>query len=837
MSGSIHTSAHHRFTAISNRLLRLEYSPDGVFGNDPTLSVSRRPDPQGAFRESRPGGALVLETGEVRIEFQEEAKPFDADNLSVFFGLQGKESVWRPGMKDKGNLYGAKRTVDSHHGNLLWNGKRMVSAGNEPGFCSRDGWVWVDDSHTPLLRERAGVPGGRWPEPRREGIQDGYLFCHGHDYLGALRDAARLFGPQPLVPRWALGYWWSRWWAYTDMELEALVREFHDQDLPLDVLVLDMEWHTRGWGGYEWERDLFPDHHAFLGRMREQGLKIACNLHPSEGVKKEQRQFSAMAEAVGLPETVAKVPFDCTDPDYISAMFELCLHPHEDAGVDVWWLDWQQGAKSGMPGLDPLPWLNHLHWRDQEERRPEKRPLNFSRYGGPGAGRSPMGFSGDIESSWRSLKYLLRLSAESANSLFGYWSHDTGGFFCSPWKGKTTGELYLRWVQATVYQPIFRTHCAREPGGDRRFRLWGEPFGTLMAAALKDRYRKVPYIYTECRRMFDGPVSLCHPLYHRYPEAEEAYRFPQQYGFGSQLLVAPVTDTVGADGLAPVAFWLPEGDWIDTATGERLTGGCHRRRYALEETPVFARPGTLIPGQGPVNRLEAGGYADLEVTVYPGGDGRYRLYEDDGISTAYRDGASAELPLSSTSTATTLRVDIGPLEGDFTGIRLRRPLTLRVPHSLPPEEVTVDGQALVPARWSWEGERLETVIRLPDVDHNRALWLEIRWPVNRAPAVAAGLLGALHRCQLAFDLLRGACHDLLRPAGRLALTGRRIAAHPDTSREECDLLRREIDRLAAACAPARKQVKLDTKRGPAEREALVRAPKLLRAAARLLPTV
>ena len=152
--------------------------------------------------------------------------------LPCAFTLNGEARNWHPGMKDTGNLHGAKRTVDSHHGNLLWNGKRMVSAGDEPGFCSRDGWVWLDESRTPVLQARADVPGGLWPEARREGATDGFLFCHGHDYVDALRDAARLFGTQPLVPRWALGYWWSRWWAYTEEELEALVREFRDQDLP-----------------------------------------------------------------------------------------------------------------------------------------------------------------------------------------------------------------------------------------------------------------------------------------------------------------------------------------------------------------------------------------------------------------------------------------------------------------------------------------------------------------------------------------------------------------------------------------------------------------------------
>ncbi|MCC5839869.1 MAG: DUF5110 domain-containing protein [Opitutales bacterium] len=823
-----------RFTALSHRLIRIEYAADGQFEDRPTLTVVKRPEAQGDFRITREDPAMVLDTGSVQIRYVEDGRAPHAGNLSVQFSLNGELREWHPEMKDKGNLHGAKRTVDSHHGNLLWNGKRMVSAGNEPGFCSRDGWVRFDDSETPVLIPRPDAPGGQWPEARRADISDTYLFFHGTDYLDAIRDAARLFGSQPLVPRWVLGYWWSRWWAYTAPELEALVTEFEHQDLPIDVLVLDMEWHTKGWGGYDWERDLFPDPASFLRGMRAKGLKVACNLHPSQGVAHDHSQFPAMAKALGLPANAERVPFDCTDPAYMRAMFQECLHPHEDIGVDVWWLDWQQGRKSALPGLDPLPWLNHLHWQDQQERNPGRRPLLFSRYGGPGAGRTPIGFSGDIESSWRSLQYLLRLTAESANSLFGYWSHDTGGFFCSPWEGQTSGELYLRWVQATVFQPIFRTHCARDAAGDRRFRLWGEPHGSLMADALRNRYRLIPYIYTECRRMATGPESLCHPLYHRTPSEPDAYAFPQEYGFGSRMLVAPVTCAVGNDGLAPVSFWLPDGTWTDAATGMALAGGRHRQRYALGETPVFVRPGCILPGQGPVKRLAAAGYPELDITVFPGGDDHYRLYEDDGVSTAYEQNAFSELPLHSHATRTTLSVTFDPIEGAFEGVRKRRPVTLRIPHTLPPAKITRDGQPLPRDQWHWCGESLATVLQLPEVDHDQPQHLHIRWEAEHAPEAAAGLTGALHRCHLAFDLLRSSCHELLRPAGRLALTAHRIAAHPETTADELQQLRTGINRLAQACKRARPKVNPKAKRAALETAALTRAPKLLRAAQRLL---
>ena len=209
-----------------------------------------------------------------------------------------------------------------------------------------------------------------------------------------------------------------------------------------------------------------------------------------------------------------------------------------DLGVDFWWMDWQQGQKTALPGLDPLPWINHLHWRDMatNPERAGRRPLIFSRFGGIGAGRYCIGFSGDTHSVWESLQFQPYFTATAANVLYGYWSHDIGGHM----PGEIDPELYTRWLQFGIFSPVVRTHTTKNPKAERR--VWGypDPYGKIMAEALRLRYEMVPYIYSEARAAYDTGLSLCRPLYYDWPEHDEAYRARDQYLFGRELLVAPV---------------------------------------------------------------------------------------------------------------------------------------------------------------------------------------------------------------------------------------------------------------------------------------------------------
>ncbi|HEY7076468.1 MAG TPA: TIM-barrel domain-containing protein, partial [Solirubrobacteraceae bacterium] len=567
-----------RFTVLTDRLLRLEWAPDGEFEDRGTYAFPNRRAAVPPFEVRGEGGATVIDTGPLLLRHTPDGRPLHAGNTSV--ELTGPVAArWVPGLRDPGNLGGARRTVDGCRG----------EAALEPGLASRSGWALVDDSAGFLFSTDG------WVEARREheDLQDWYFFGHGHDYAAAVADYTRFGGRVPVVPRWVLGAWWSRYWPYSADDVRALVGEFRARGLPLDVFVLDMDWHTtHSWTGYSWNRELFPDPRGFLEWLHGEGLHTTLNLHPALGVQAFEDAYPEFARAMGVdPAGGEALPFRIADPEFARHYFELLHHPLEDEGVDFWWIDWQQGRTSELRGLDPLPWLNHLHFADAA-RRAGRRPLIFSRWGGLGSHRYPIGFSGDSYALWSALRFQPRYTAAGANVAYAWWSHDIGGHF-----GADAPELYARWVQFGALSPVLRLHSQQGAGIERAPWMFGAEVLEAARAAFHLRYSLVPYLYSGARVVSEEGVAVVRPLSWVAPEREGAYLARYQYMLGEALLAAPVMHPAEpSSGLATVDAWLPDGDWLERTTGERFTGPRWVRLVAdLTRIPQFVRPGTILP--------------------------------------------------------------------------------------------------------------------------------------------------------------------------------------------------------------------------------------------------
>jgi alpha-glucosidase (family GH31 glycosyl hydrolase) len=403
--------------------------------------------------------------------------------------------------------------------------------------------------------------------------------------------------------------------------------------MPLSVAVIDMDWHQvdidpahgSGWTGYTWNTDLFPDPRQFLADLHERGLAVSLNVHPAEGVHAHEASYPAIAERTGVdPDSGLPVGFDPTDPAFLEAYFEELHHPLEDDGVDFWWLDWQQGGVTRIPGLDPLWLLNHFHYLDSGRRG--ERPLTFSRYAGIGSHRYPVGFSGDTVISWDSLDFQPYFTATASNAGYGWWSHDIGGHF----KGYRDEELTTRWVQLGVFSPIMRLHSGNNAFITKEPWRFSAAAETAMRDCLRLRHRLLPYLATMNVRAHEGD-PLVSPMYYDHPEDAEAYTVPNQFMFGTELLVAPITTPADPEtGLGRVRAWLPEGGWQDVFTGQAYTGGraVHLHRD-LTSIPVLARAGAIVP-MVPDDLLGDGTEPPpvVEVRVYPGADGDFTLVED-----------------------------------------------------------------------------------------------------------------------------------------------------------------------------------------------------------------
>src|SRR5271169_5400081 len=314
------TTARARFTILTPQLIRMEWAADGKFEDHASLVFLNRRLPVPEFtHESAPDGRrTIIQTSALKLVYisgNSDGK-FAPDNLSITFSLNGKEVVWKPGIADTGNLLGTTHTLDRVQGS---------NAHLEPGLISRDGWTVVDDSTRQLFDsddfsftagERSPWP---WVTARPAGErQDWYFFGYGHDYKRALYDYTRVAGKIPLPPRFAFGAWWSRYWSYSDQELIDLAKGFRSNDVPLDVFVIDMDWHLvfnsqtwwnkdddasghpKGWSGYSWNKLLFPDPDQFLKELHEMGLKTTLNLHPASGIQPWEDAYPAMARAMGI---------------------------------------------------------------------------------------------------------------------------------------------------------------------------------------------------------------------------------------------------------------------------------------------------------------------------------------------------------------------------------------------------------------------------------------------------------------------------------------------------------------------------------------------------------
>ncbi len=632
---------HWRIGLITESLIRLEWSDSGEFEDRATLmAVDRAFLPSGAvdYTTGERDGMLVVETPALRLTY--DRKPFSKEGLTIVVkGVPDSQfNTWHYGDDPKGNLGGTARTLDEADG--------AIPLGQ--GVISRDGWAVLDDSASNVfvtadadgnLPDGVVAYGGIGVAPRDHRETDIYFFGYGRRYREAVHDFQKLSGPAPLLPRYALGNWWSRYYRYSEEEYLDLMDRFKREGIPFTTSVIDMDWHLvddvdpkygSGWTGYTWNPKLFPDPKRFLDGLHERGLRTTVNIHPRDGIRAFEKPYAKAAATVGVDaEAQEPVEFDLTNPKFVQAYFDM-HHDLEADGIDFWWIDWQQGGVTRQPGLDPLWVLNHMHYCDSA--RDGRWPLTFSRFAGPGSQRYPVGFSGDTVITWKSLKFQPYFTSTASNIGYGWWSHDIGGHMF----GYRDEELEARWYQLGAFSPINRLHSSCSPFSGKEPWNFHEPVRSAMVDVLRLRQALMPYLYTmNWRAAVDGD-PIVEPMYWANPNLGESYEVPDEFRFGTELVVAPVVDPMDNASMRGKAdAWLPQGDWFDFFDGRRYTAADPAgRRLAVWRTidriPVFAKAGGIVPMQSdPLSDMTVNPRA-LDVVVFPGADGSFAMREDSG---------------------------------------------------------------------------------------------------------------------------------------------------------------------------------------------------------------
>ena len=703
-------SGNARFTVLTPEMIRIQYSDRSLFEDRATFAIVNRRLPVPDYTAVEKDGYLEIKTSALTLKYKIggviDGRHPSAEVLNISMLLNGRRVLWYPGKDDALNLKGTTRTLDGQIG----DNKRQEL---ENGLLSRAGWSIIDES--PLTKRGDGsttfafdkqVDGIDWvAKPIDKQAIDWYFLGYGHQYKKALGDYIKVAGRQPMPPLYVLGYWYSKYQRYTSDEFMEIVNDVKHFNIPMDVMIFDMDWHTQGWTGWTWDRTAIPDPEGLIDWMHQNGLKVSLNLHPADGVDDDEDFFEELRVDMGLDKQTKVVPWNLSDGRFYHNMFKNIIRARERQGVDFWWIDWQQNLTSKyVDGLGETFWCNHVFYNDMRLNRPDRRPLIFHRWGGLGSHRYPIGFSGDSFTTYGTLAWQPYFTATASNVGFGYWGHDLGGHQQT---GGNDPEIYLRWMQFGVFTPVFRTHATNWEGIERR--IWKyENFPSLLET-VKLRYALMPYIYTAARQAYDTGVSLCRPLYYEWPEANNAYLFEDEYMFGDDILVAPVVTKPGSDGMTARRIWLPEGHWFDVCRNKIVNGNrIFTDSYAMEEIPYFYRAGSIIVNNPPMMNLNTRPDR-LILKVVPGSNGKTSLYEDEGDTEGYKQGAYTTTEISHEGNSLIIHSRVGK----FPDMPESRSYTIEFLSVNRPNYVSIDGLQIDKANWNYQDESRVLTIDIP----------------------------------------------------------------------------------------------------------------------------
>ncbi|WP_433887890.1 TIM-barrel domain-containing protein [Streptomyces sp. CA-111067] len=591
-----------------------------------------------------------------------------------------------------------------------------------PGILSRDGYYLLDDSSTPIQNADGTV--AQRPSHAGQPYQDGYFFGYGHDYKQALTDFTAATGPTALLPRWAYGVWYSRYYAYTDADYRnSLLPGFRSNQVPIDALVIDTDYKSPStWDGWNWNSALFPDPAGFMAWTRQQGLQVSLNVHA--GIPGNDPKFPAAdATAGGLSPSGDGYVFDWSKPQQAKAYFDLHAS-FEQQGVREWWLDWCcDASQASAPNITPDAWINQLYKQHDDARG--VRGFAFSRAGasyqnyggsypaGPWAEhRNTLQFTGDTPATWDMLAYEAQFTADEASIGLSNVSDDIGSFH----GGHLADDLYARWVQLGAFQPVDRLHSDH---GDRLPWNYGTAANASAAKFLRLRESLVPYTYSLARQAYDTGVPIVRPLYLDYPEQDAAYANAGEYLYGDDVLVRPVT-TAGTSATSSV--WIPPGTWTDYFSHTTYTGPATVQvTDDLSTMPVFIRSGGIMAtrtdyvdnaGQKPLTQLT--------LDIGAGANGSFSLYEDAGDTNAFTTGQSARTAVTFDNAGRA--VHIAAAAGSYPGLVSGRSYTVNLLDlTATPASVTVDGQPLAAGSgWSYSAATHQLTVHTGELSTSAA---------------------------------------------------------------------------------------------------------------------
>jgi alpha-glucosidase/alpha-D-xyloside xylohydrolase len=616
----------------------------------------------------------------------DKSKPWRGE--PVQFDRRGALDLMEP--RWQSDMYGSRNPAPVLFGTSGW-GLFVVSPWVHVDLRDNSGvfvpWKPAAEESAPQTQrnQQQNLSKGRPPaETTVPGLFDLFVF-DASDPVRALKDFSAITGPAVMPPRWALGYMQSHRTLEDDKQLLGIVDTFRSKRIPIDaVIYLGTGFTPRGWNtrqpSFEFNPEVFTrDPEAVIADLHARNVKVVVHMVPPDRDRLPT-----------LHGTIPPARGETVDESHIQRYWEQHV-PLVKAGIDAFWPD-----EGDWFNLFERLKRHQLYYQGHLSTAPDVRPWSLQRNGYPGIARwGGWVWSGDTDSSWKTLEAQIAVGLNYSLSIGPYWGSDIGGFYAN---NGLTGELYARWFQFAAFCGSFRAHGrtwwtrlpwgwglsdmgprehnntnAPIPPGDRRNILESEMNNPAIEPIAKKyaelRYQLLPYTYTLAWEARDAGLPLMRAMWIHYPRDERARGISDQFLWGRDLLVAPVY----TKGATARDVYLPAGDWYDWWTNARSTGGrVVTRTVDLATMPIYVRAGAIVPID-PLRQFT--GEEIVEPTtlrVYRGADGQFTHYEDDGISQAYLKGRGSWIRISWNDSRGELTLEPGAPRGATNVVRERR---------------------------------------------------------------------------------------------------------------------------------------------------------------------
>ncbi len=636
----------YRISIISETIIRFEYSEDGSFNDFPTFFACNRSFGKPIIGVKEDDRILSIKTKYFIIEYEKE-KPFVGTkivpNQNLKVNLVGTEREWYFNHPEAKNYKASSYSLDDFNKDIIL----------DKGLYSIDGFSSFDDSKTPIITNVGNII-----SPNYKNV-DTYLFIYDKDYGHALKDYYNLTGFPPLIPRYALGAWWYKNNGYKEADFKKLVQEFKDHNIPLSVILLgdkNKVFTPNSKVSFTIDEQKIPNIKEFTDYMHKNHISIGMNIKTEGNISIKESNYNNFISMYGK-DSGKEIPINAFSYKFLDSFLKTIINPLQENGIDFFWVDDNNKANK------ILNYTMNYYLFNNMNRYQTKRNFLFSRNNGIAAHKLGALYSGETKVSYKTLKFLPYFNSNGANIGLSWWSHDVGGYK----DGLEDPELFLRNVQFGTFSPILRLSSDSGKYYKRKPWRWDAKTNSIASDYIRLRYQLIPYIYSEAKKYTQIGAPLIQPLYYKYPETYDEPLYKNEYYFGKELLVCPIT--VSKDDImnrVVQKIFLPKGVWYDFKTGKKFIGG---KRYTTfykdEDYPVFATSGAIIPlavlEEGDINNIRPP--KTLQIQIFPGRSNVYKLYEDDGKSNMYKTGASFTTQIEYYYKANDFSVQITPIEG------------------------------------------------------------------------------------------------------------------------------------------------------------------------------